>query len=49
MLYHGSIVSLKKNFFFLFLKFLFGCAESSLLHGLCSSCGESGLLSSWGA
>ena len=38
----------KTNFFF-FFKFLFGCAESSLLHGLFSNCGESGLLSSWGA
>ena len=36
-----------KNYFVCL--FLFGCAESSLLHGLFSNCGESGLLSSWGA
>ena len=29
--------------------FIFGCAESSLLSGLFSSCGEWGLLSYWGA
>ena len=29
--------------------FCFGCAGSSLLHGLCSSCGEWGLLSSCGS
>ena len=28
--------------------FIFGCAGSSLLHRLFSSCGERGLLSSWG-
>ena len=32
-----------------YLKIIFGCAESSLLHRLSSSCGEQGLLSSCGA
>ena len=36
------------NFLFLFIYlFVFGCAGSSLLHGLFSSCGQQGLLSSW--
>ena len=48
MLYHCSIVSFKKKIF-IFCLFLFGRAESSLLRGLFSNCGESGLLSSWGA
>ena len=32
----------------LFSKFIFGCSRSSLVHGLFSSCGERGLLSSCG-
>ena len=36
---------LKNNFIYLFI---FGCAGSSLLHGLFSSCGKQGLLSSCG-
>ena len=36
------------NFLFLFIYlFVFGCARSSLLHGLFSSFGQQGLLSSW--
>ena len=33
----------------LFIYFMFGCAGSLLLYGLSSSCGEWGLLSSYGA
>ena len=29
---------------FLYLEFIFGCARSSLLRGLCFSCGDWGLL-----
>ena len=36
-------------FFFSFYLFIFGSAESSLLHGLFSSCGKRDLLSSCGA
>ena len=41
------LLSFLKDFFYLFIKiklFIFGCAGSSLLHWLFSSCGEQGLL-----
>ena len=37
------------SLFFKFYLFIFGCAGSSLLHGLLSSCSKQGLLSSRGA
>ena len=40
---------IKEHFCFYFYLFTFGSAGSLLLHGLFSSCGEQGLLSSWGA
>ena len=43
-IYHFSFIKKKK-----FYLFIFGCAGSSFLRGLFSSCSERGLLSSCGA
>ena len=36
---------LKKGYLFIIILFIFGCAGSSLLHGIFSSCSEQRLLS----